>query len=226
MALLTRFSSTCRTRTTSPRTSTGTPSSTWKSRSRFFSVARGLVMIWISSTALRRSKGTFSITIMPASILEKSRISLITVKRWSAEVWTKPSSFSCSSHMSVSDSRPVMPITPLRGVRSSWLMLARNSLLARLARIRACSRFSTSPSISLKASTSCPTSSPLCPVTRSEKFFWSETTLATLARLMMGSEIQRCMRSLTVKLMIMATRLRTPKNMRILWVCPASSARS
>ena len=33
----------------------------------------------------------------------------------------------------------VMPMTPLSGVRISWLMLARNSLLARLAASAACS---------------------------------------------------------------------------------------
>ncbi len=39
----------------------------------------------------------------------------------------------CSGERSVSSSRPVMPITPFMGVRISWLMLARNSLLAALA---------------------------------------------------------------------------------------------
>ena len=35
---------------------------------------------------------------------------------------------------SVSSRSPVMPMTPFMGVRISWLMLARNSLLAVLAR--------------------------------------------------------------------------------------------
>jgi len=59
-------------------------------------------------------------------------------------------------------------MTPLSGVRSSWLMLARNWLLARLAAsailratVRDASRSSTRVSMALKASTSLPVSSPV-----------------------------------------------------------------
>ncbi len=39
----------------------------------------------------------------------------------------------CISLSSVSARMPVMPMTPFIGVRISWLMMARNSLLARSA---------------------------------------------------------------------------------------------
>ena len=45
-------------------------------------------------------------------------------------VWAR---LSCSGSRAVSRSRSVMPITPLRGVRSSWLITARKRLLAWLA---------------------------------------------------------------------------------------------
>ena len=46
---------------------------------------------------------------------------------------------------SVSSSSPVMPITPFIGVRISWLMVARNSLLARLAASAASARLPAAP---------------------------------------------------------------------------------
>ena len=55
--------------------------------------------------------------------------------------------FCCSASSGVSSSRPVMPMMAFIGVRISWLMLARNSLFARVAasaRVRAsiCSEMS------------------------------------------------------------------------------------
>ena len=66
----------------------------------------------------------------PASILEKSRMSLMTPAgtpptRDLGELRAARSSASCSSSSSV------MPITPFIGVRISWLMVARKSDLAR-----------------------------------------------------------------------------------------------
>ena len=60
-------------------------------------------------------------------------MSLITESRCSAEVANRLRVVALLAVDSgVSSSRPVMPITPLSGVRISWLMFARNSLLARL----------------------------------------------------------------------------------------------
>ena len=48
--------------------------------------------------------------------------------------WRTVSAYSrCSGVSGVSSSSPVMPMTPFIGVRISWLIVARNSLLARLA---------------------------------------------------------------------------------------------
>ena len=71
---------------------------------------------------------------LPASIFEKSRMSLMIA---SSDVGRRraPSAGSRAARRraSVSSSRSVMPMMPFIGVRISWLMLARNSLFARLA---------------------------------------------------------------------------------------------
>ena len=73
-------------------------------------------------------------SIRPASILERSRMSLISVSRCRplASIVSRYSSRRCG------DPKPrrrtsVKPSIPLSGVRISWLMCARNSLLAALA---------------------------------------------------------------------------------------------
>ena len=60
-------------------------------------------------------------------------MSLITVSSESAELLTRPRYSRCRGVSSVSRASSVMPMMPFIGVRISWLMLARNSLLARLA---------------------------------------------------------------------------------------------
>ena len=72
-------------------------------------------------------------SISPASIFEKSRMSLITVRRCSADDVAISRYSRCSGFSSESSTSAVMPRTPFIGVRISWLMLARNSLFARLA---------------------------------------------------------------------------------------------
>ena len=60
-------------------------------------------------------------------------MSLITVSSASPlarMVWAKSR---CSGVSEVSSRSSVMPMTPFMGVRISWLMLARNSLLEQLA---------------------------------------------------------------------------------------------
>ena len=52
------------------------------------------------------------------------------VSRASPELRIVSTKSRCSEVSSVSSSSPVIPITPFIGVRISWLMLARNSLLA------------------------------------------------------------------------------------------------
>ena len=61
-------------------------------------------------------------------------MSLITVSSESADDRDQSPRYSrCSASSSVSSASSVMPMMPFIGVRISWLMLARNSLLARLA---------------------------------------------------------------------------------------------
>ena len=64
---------------------------------------------------------------MPASIFEKSRMSLITSSSASPELAAVCAYSRCCGARSVASSSSVIPITPLSGVRISWLMLARNS---------------------------------------------------------------------------------------------------
>ena len=82
---------------------------------------------------LRRSQGAVRMLILPASMREKSRMSLMMAMRPFADSRTVEAYSRCSSSSSVASSRSVMPITPFIGVRSSWLMLAMNSVFARLA---------------------------------------------------------------------------------------------
>jgi hypothetical protein len=65
------------------------------------------------------------------------------ISRLRAEVSIRPTMSRWLSVRRVCARAPAMPITPFSGVRISWLMLARNSLLVRLA-VSAISRFSIS----------------------------------------------------------------------------------
>ena len=88
------------------------------------------------STVSTRLKSRSSKVILPASILEKSRISLMIVRSASPLPRMVSVNSRCRGLSSPSSSSPVMPITPFIGVRISWLMLARNSLLARSVAFR------------------------------------------------------------------------------------------
>jgi hypothetical protein len=79
-------------------------------------------------------EGVVSICSLPASILDRSRMSeMMPVSDcalsliWS-RYWRRR-----SSSMSGARARSARPIMPFSGVRSSWLVLARKALLARLA---------------------------------------------------------------------------------------------
>ena len=69
----------------------------------------------------------------PDSTLEKSRMSLMTPSRESPDDFSIPRYSRCSGTNSVFKTRSAMPRMPFSGVRISWLMFARNSLLTRLA---------------------------------------------------------------------------------------------
>ena len=79
-----------------------------------------------SATSSFRSKLTVSSSSFSASIFEKSRMLLITLRSTSPELCTISTNLRCLSLKLVSESNSVMPKTPFIGVRSSWLTLARN----------------------------------------------------------------------------------------------------
>ena len=133
MALPTRLDNACAMRAGSPRTTAGTSAAMWCVRRRFFSRTGAANNCVTLATRERRSKATDSISILPASILEKSRMSLMIFSRPSPEVLMVCTYSRCSVSRRVPTSRLVMPSTPFIGVRISWLMLARNSLFARAA---------------------------------------------------------------------------------------------
>ena len=67
---------------------------------------------------------------LPASIFEKSRMSLMTVKQRVGRALDEAEVLALlGASRSVSSASSVMPMMPFIGVRISWLMLARNSLL-------------------------------------------------------------------------------------------------
>ena len=90
-----------------------------------------------SRTTGSTSKVVICRSIFPDSTLAMSRTPLISCSRYSPLVLIfSRRSFWCSFRgwISVRSRSPSeKPITAFSGVRSSWLMLARNSLLARLA---------------------------------------------------------------------------------------------
>ena len=117
----------------SPRTTTGR---SWWMRhaiSTPLDWARSASRSATSSIAVRRTKSIVSRCILPDSTFEKSRMSLMMVSSESADLNTSSAYSRCSVVSSVSRRSSVMPTTPFIGVRISWLMFARNSLLAWLA---------------------------------------------------------------------------------------------
>ena len=127
-ALPIRLVSTCRSRVGSPRTCSGTPAGTSASSSMRCSRAFTPIRLTVESTSRGRSNGTASICRLSASILERSRMSLMRVSSVSPAAWIRLSERRWSVVSSVSSSSSARPSTAFIGVRISWLMLARNEL--------------------------------------------------------------------------------------------------
>ncbi len=85
MALVTRLTTTCLMRIASPISESGSCSDIRSENSRFLLCALGAINVSASSILSRREKGILSITILPASSLEKSRISLMIINKLFAE---------------------------------------------------------------------------------------------------------------------------------------------
>ena len=135
-ALPTRLMRTWRSRVGSPTTAAGTSGVDARRRARGPSRRRA----WPTSSSApldaRRAGRTacVSSSSLPASILEKSRMSLMMRQQRVAAVADGLGvARAARRRASVSSSRPVMPMTPFIGVRISWLMVARNALLASVA---------------------------------------------------------------------------------------------
>ena len=137
------FSRQCRRRVLSPMTISGISSTDSTQISTPLAAAAGENSVATSSTSLIGSKGSECTSILPASILEKSRMSLMIARSATAdeeivEVMERCSGFSVPCSKS-SD----MAMMPFIGVRISWLMFARKADLMRSAssaRLRAWSR--------------------------------------------------------------------------------------
>ena len=85
--------------------------------------------------ASRRSVGARESVIRPASTLDRSRIPLISSSRWRPLRRIASRNSRCcplTGPMPPESRRSENPMMALSGVRSSWLMLARNSLLSRV----------------------------------------------------------------------------------------------
>ena len=106
------------------------------SRLPFFS-AIGRTVVATSSTSAATANDSRCSSILPASILERSRMSLMSASRWRAGAQdalerldlVRRARGSRASSSSIS----LTPMMAFSGVRSSWLMLARNCDLCWLA---------------------------------------------------------------------------------------------
>ena len=137
-ALLSRFSRICMSMRPSVCTmvlSSGSTVSTWMRRSMASWLTSRSVETAVSFTSTWETSGCS----LPAPILDRSRMSLISDSRCCPLSCTSSSFSTCwsvSGPQMRSSVASVMPRIALSGVRSSWLMLARNSSFRRAARAR------------------------------------------------------------------------------------------
>ena len=143
MALEMRLAAIWRRRSGSPRQAPRASGSISTEKARPFSVA-GSWKVWrMLSATLSNAKSCWESSRRPASILERSRTSLMTASSSSPEVRMTPSRSRCLSLISSKAMTSAIASTPFSGVRISWLMLARNCDLSTLAAL-AWSRATTS----------------------------------------------------------------------------------
>ena len=131
--LLTRLSRIWRTRVASAVTQGGRRSSHRQLRATPLSRARGSSRLTTSSAMAGRFTAVGDSLSVPDSMVDTSRMSLTTLSRCRAESEAVCTKSRCWPLRRVSSSSLSMPRTPWKGVRISWLMLARNTLLAWLA---------------------------------------------------------------------------------------------
>ena len=128
-----RLINTCRNRPLSPSQRSGKLGSTRQVNSNPFSDARSAKVRPVFSTKSRNENGAVSSSSFRASILEKSRISFSSRSSAPADSRTIDTYSLCSYVRLDCDNNSDMPMIAFIGVRISWLMLAKNSLLDWLA---------------------------------------------------------------------------------------------
>src|ERR1017187_5006085 len=129
MALVTRLTSTWRSRLSSAETHSGTGSSTTLSSNSPLSEASCCIIRHRSATNGRTASGARTTSIRPDSIFEKSRTSLIRLSSPWAESWTIFRCRTTSGCSLASSASWVNPITPLSGVLISWLHVSQELAL-------------------------------------------------------------------------------------------------
>ena len=119
----------------------------------FLAIASGRITDSTSGSASETLKVSRLSSSNPDSIFDRSRMSLISCSRWRAPFRTCPTKRCCLSVRSpavFSAKRSEKPMIAFSGVRSSWLILARNWLFSWVA--RSTSRFWRSSSLLAAAS--------------------------------------------------------------------------
>ena len=125
-ALPIKFIKIWRSRPESPTSAVGRFAGTKQVSSRPLLYAESAKASVTSSTTVRKSNPLCSSSILPASILERSRIWLITPRSVPAERRAVSTKRCCVGPRSVWRTSSSIPRTPFNGVRISWLILARN----------------------------------------------------------------------------------------------------
>ncbi len=145
-ALLSRFTSTCASRSASPRSACGrSPRSTVSARPLRRAPSVTIAVARASSASTEKSTGAS--TSLPASILDRSRMSLMMSSRCIAASPTLARRSDVTGSCWSRSIRCVRPMITFIGVRISWLMLARKADLA-CAASSATSRAATSSRLS------------------------------------------------------------------------------
>ena len=151
IALLTRLIRICSMRRPSPRSCPGgSAGGSMRSASPFARAAWPIRLSRLASSA-RRSKGRGSMRSWPASILERSSTSLRIASSDCPAPRMRPTMSRCAGASGSRSSTWARPSTAFIGVRISWLMWARNSLLAALAAAAAAEAWRRRSSISMRA---------------------------------------------------------------------------
>ena len=145
--------STCCRRRASPDTRPGRVSSRLRRNSRPASTATGRNRSMTRSRTSAISRGALTMPVWPPSKYERSRMSVSSRVNRLQDCSAMAAHSSCSSSRPEDCMRESMPMMPFMGVRSSWLILARNSDLAWSA-ASAASRASSSSLVRSRTSSS------------------------------------------------------------------------